>query len=81
MPTTIEDLAGMKIGVRRSSSHYETLLDIQQKVPSLQIHTAPERLGLDHLIDGIVRGEYQATVSDEHLWRGVEATTTTWLRR
>ena len=45
LPTTIEDLAGMKIGVRRSSSHYQTLLDIQQKVPSLQIHAAPEKLG------------------------------------
>ena len=71
LPTTIEDLAGMKIGVRRSSSHYETLLGIQQRVPSLQIHTAPEKLGLDHLLDGIVHGEYQATVSDEHLWRAV----------
>ena len=73
LPTTIEDLAGMKIGVRRSSSHYETLADIQQQVPSLQIHAAPEQLGLEHLLDGIVRGEYQATVADEHLWRGVES--------
>ena len=71
LPTAIEDLAGMKIGVRRSSSHYETLLDIQQRVPSLQIHTAPEKLGLELLLDGIVRGSYQATVADEHLWRGV----------
>ncbi|MCY3667803.1 MAG: transporter substrate-binding domain-containing protein [Gemmatimonadetes bacterium] len=73
LPATIEDLAGMKVGVRRSSSHYETLLDIQQQVPSLQIHTAPEKLGLEHLLDGIVRDEYQATVSDEHLWRAVES--------
>ena len=73
LPTAIEDLAGMTIGVRRSSSHYETLLDIQQQVPSLQIHTAPEKLGLEHLIDGVVRGSYQATVADEHLWRGVES--------
>ena len=73
LPTTIEDLAGMRVGVRRSSSHYETLLDIQQRVPSLQIHTASEKLGLEYLIDGIVRGEYQATVADEHLWRGVES--------
>ena len=73
LPTTIEDLAGMKIGVRRTSSHYQTLLDIQQQVPSLQIHTASEKLGLEYLIEGIARGEYQATVSDEHLWRGVES--------
>ena len=73
LPTTIEDLAGMKIGVRRSSSHYQTLLDIQQQVPSLQIYATPEQLGLEHLLDGIVRGEYQATVSDEHLWRALES--------
>ena len=71
LPATIEDLAGMKIGVRRSSSHYQTLLDIQQQVPSLRIHAAPEKLGLEHLLEGIVRGEYQATISDEHLWRAV----------
>ena len=73
LPTAIEDLAGMTIGVRRSSSHYQTLLDIQQQVPSLHIHAAPEQLGLEHLIDGIVRGQYQATISDEHLWRVVES--------
>ena len=71
LPATIEDLAGMKIGVRRSSSHYQTLLDIQQQVPSLRIHAAPEKLGLEHLLEGIVRGEYQATMSDEHLWQAV----------
>ena len=48
-------------------------MGIQQQVPSLQIHTAPEKLGLEHLLDGIVRGEYQATIADEHLWRGVES--------
>ncbi len=73
LPMAIEDLAGMKIGVRHSSSHYQTLLDIQQQVPSLHIDAAPEKLGLEHLLDGIVRGEYQATVADEHLWRVVES--------
>ena len=71
LPTAIEDLAGMQIGVRRSSSHYQTLLDIQQQVPSLRIRAAPEKLGLEHLLDGIARGSYQATVADEHLWRAV----------
>ena len=73
LPTTIEDLAGMKIGVRRTSSHYQTLADIQQQVPSLQIHAVAEQLGLEHLLEGIVHGSYQATVADEHLWRGVES--------
>ena len=71
LPTTIEDLAGMKIGVRRSSPHYQTLLALQQKVPSLQIYATSEQFGLEPLLDGLVRGEYQATIADEHLWRGV----------
>ena len=71
LPTTIADLAGMKIGVRRSSAHYQTLLALQQQVPSLQIYATSEQLGLEPLLDGLVRGEYQATVADEHLWRGV----------
>lgn len=71
LPAAIEDLAGMKIGVRRSSSHYQTLVDIQRQVPSLSIHAAPETLGLEPLVEGIVRGDYAATVADEHLWRAV----------
>ena len=71
LPAAIEDLAGMTIGVRRTSSHYQTLLGIQQQVPSLHIHAAPEKLGLEYLIEGVVRGEYQATIADAHLWRAV----------
>ncbi len=73
LPETIEDLADMEIGVRRSSSHYQTLVDLQQQVPSLRIHEAPEKLGLDLLVEGILRGDYEATVSDEHIWRGVSS--------
>ena len=71
LPAAIEDLAGMKIGVRHSSSHYQTLVDIQRQVPSLSIHAAPETLGLEPLVEGIVRGDYAATVADGHLWRTV----------
>ena len=73
LPETIADLAGMKIGVRRSSSHYQTLVDLQRQVPSLRIHEAPEKLGLDLLVEGVIRGDYAATVSDEHIWRGVSS--------
>lgn len=71
LPTAVEDLAGMEIGVRRSSSHYRTLLEIQERVPSLRIHEAPEQLGVDLLVEGVVRGDYEATVCDEHIWPGV----------
>lgn len=73
LPAAVEDLAGMEIGVRRSSSHYRTLLEIQRQVPSLRIHEAPEQLGMDLLVEGVVRGDYGATVCDEHIWRGVSS--------
>lgn len=71
LPAAIEDLAGLTVGVRRSSPHYQTLLDIQQQVPSLRLHLAAEKLGIEPLLAGIVRGEYQATVADAHSWRAV----------
>ncbi len=71
LPTAIENLAGLQVGVRASSSHYQTLLDIQQQVPSLHIRATDEKLGLEYLIDGITRGEYQATVADAHLWQAM----------
>ena len=71
LPASLEDLAGMEIGVRRSSSHYRTLLEIQRQVPSLRIHEAQEQLGIRLLVEGVLRGDYAGTVSDEHIWRGV----------
>ncbi len=68
LPETIADLAGMEISVRQSSSYYQTLVKIQQQVPSLVINTVPETLGIENLLEGVARGQYAATVSDAHLW-------------
>ena len=71
LPASFAELAGVSVGVRPSSAHYQTLRAIQQQVPSLHIHAAAETRGLEELIDGVVRGEYQATVADAHLWGAV----------
>ena len=68
LPETIADLAGMDIHVRQSSSFYQTLVDIQQQVPSLHIHAVPETLNVEDLMEGVARGKYAATVSDAHIW-------------
>ena len=70
-PETIADLAGMQISVRRSSSYYQTLVELQQQVPSLRIHTAPETLNIEKLLEGVSNGQYEATVSDAHLWQAL----------
>ena len=70
-PETIADLAGMQISVRRSSSYYQTLVELQQQVPSLRIHTVPETLNIEKLLEGVSNGQYEATVSDAHLWQAL----------
>ncbi len=71
LPETIADLGGMTISVRPSSSYYQTLVDIQQQVPSLHIHTVPDTLNTESLIEGVARGEYAATLCDAHLWHAI----------
>ncbi len=71
LPQTVADLAGMEISVRQSSSYYQTLIDVQQEVPSLRIHTVSDTLGTEDLVNGIVQGEYKATVCDAHLWHAI----------
>ena len=67
-PETIADLGGMEISVRKSSSYQRTLIELQKKVPSLRIRHVPETLNIEALLDGVARGDYEATVSDSHLW-------------
>ncbi len=71
LPEKIADLAGMAISVRQSSSYYQTLVKIQQQVPSLNIHTVPETLSIENLLEGVASGKYAATVSDAHLWHAL----------
>ena len=71
LPATVADLAGMEVSVRRSSSYYQTLVQLQQKVPSLRIHTVAETLNIEGLLRGVADGTYTATVSDAHLWHAL----------
>lgn len=73
LPRTVDDLAGMEISVRRSSSYYQTLIDLRRQIPSLRIRTVPETLNIESLLDGVARGEYDATVSDSHLWHALSS--------
>ena len=70
-PETIADLAGMEVSVRRSSSYYRTLVELRQQVPSLRIRTVPETLNIERLLEGVSNGQYEATVSDAHLWQAL----------
>ena len=71
LPATEADLAGMEVSVRRSSSYYQTLVQLQQQVPSLRIHTVEETLNIEGLLRGVADGTYAATVADAHLWHAL----------
>ena len=73
LPRKIDDLAGKEISVRRSSSYYQTLVNLQRQVPSLRIRTVPETQNIEALLDGVASGEYQATLSDSHLWHALSS--------
>jgi len=73
LPQTVDDLAGMEISVRRSSSYYQTLVNLRRQVPSLRIRAVPETLNIEALLDGVASGEYEATLSDSHLWHALSS--------
>ena len=73
LPGTVDDLAGMEISVRKSSSYYETLVELQKQVPSLRINTVEETLNIEGILTGVAGGQYEATVADAHLWNALSS--------
>ena len=72
VPDSLGDLADMEISVRESSAYYQTLLALQKQVPDLRINIVPETMLTESIIDGVARGEFEATVCDNNLWHAVE---------
>ena len=72
VPDSLGDLAGMEISVRKSSAYYQTLLELQKQVPDLRINLVPETMLTESIIDGVARGDFEATVCDNNLWYAVE---------
>ena len=71
---TIDDLAGTEISVRRSSSYYQTLVNLQAAGAD---PANPDRTGNSEHRSTTgrrrQRGEYQATLSDSHLWHALSS--------
>lgn len=63
----VEDLAGKRIHVRRSSAYYETLVALKPLVGDFEIVEEPEDVETEELIDRVGRGEIPFTVADSHI--------------
>jgi len=78
-PNTIEELAGRKVFVRKSSSYYDSLRALNKKLqesgkPVVQIIAADENLETEDILELVNTGLIDVTVSDSHLasiWSGV----------
>ncbi len=65
--TDITQLAGRSVYVRKSSSYWNTLQDIQQQVVELNIVTVPEEMETETIIQQVIEGRYDLTVADTHV--------------
>jgi len=62
-------LVGRKLAIRRSSSFWETALELQREHPGIRIVEAPERMETDELLDNVARGDFDLTLADSNLTR------------
>ncbi len=77
----IEDLAGLRIFVRKSSSYYESLLALNKKLKesgkqAVRIIAADESLETEDILELVNAGAIELTVCDSHLaniWAGVHS--------
>jgi membrane-bound lytic murein transglycosylase F len=65
--TSIEDLNGMSVHVRRSSTYWDDLQALLDDGADLRIIEAPEDAETEELIAKVAAGEIEATVADGHL--------------
>lgn len=63
----IEDLAGRRIGVRRSSSFWETVQALRERVPGLEVEPLRDDVDTEEALYRVAAGELDLTVADSNL--------------
>jgi membrane-bound lytic murein transglycosylase MltF len=77
--SSVDDLAGKEVFVRKSSSYYQSLLALSDRLkaagkPAVDIRAAPENLADDDLLEMVNGGLIKITVVDNYLadfWKSV----------
>ncbi|MEW6996434.1 transporter substrate-binding domain-containing protein [Colwelliaceae bacterium BS250] len=64
---TVEDLKFRNISVRKSSSYWQTVKDLQTLIPEIVLTPAPEDYDTERVIEGVATGEFDITIADNHL--------------
>ncbi|TRX56357.1 transporter substrate-binding domain-containing protein [Thalassomonas sp. M1454] len=64
---SVEDLKYRNITVRKSSSYWNTIKDLQTLIPEIVLTAAPEEYDTERIIAGVASGEFDLTIADNHL--------------
>ncbi|MGM0587330.1 MAG: transglycosylase SLT domain-containing protein [Bacteroidota bacterium] len=72
LPQTLEELQGTPISVRRNSSYYFRLIEMEQKYGyDFDINLVPDDMDTEALLTRVQRGEYLATIADNNMYQAV----------
>jgi len=61
---TMENLEGMRIGVQKSEVYWQTVQKLQNQYKQLQTIIVPDKMTPDELLDFMIQGDYETTISD-----------------
>lgn len=64
---SVDDLAGRRIHIRRSSSFWSTVDELRIRQPTLIVEVVPEDVETEEILHRVARGEYDLTVADSNL--------------
>lgn len=67
-PESITDLAGIPITIRRNSSYFLELKELQNEGFDIQINLVPEEMDTETLLFQVANGTYVATVADDNIF-------------
>jgi membrane-bound lytic murein transglycosylase F len=68
----VEDLKEKTVHVRKSSSYYETLKDLNDKVKGIKVARLPEEIETEEILRGVEEGEWEITVTDSNILEVVQ---------
>ncbi|MFQ5938252.1 MAG: transporter substrate-binding domain-containing protein, partial [Acidiferrobacterales bacterium] len=67
------DLAGRRVALRRSSSHWATMEALRKKYPKIGVEEVPEEIDSEAILLRVASGDYDVAVADSNLVRQVLA--------
>lgn len=70
-PGTYRELEerGIPISVRRNSSYYNRLLELQDQGYNIPVNLAPDDMDTESMLFELMQGTYQATIADDNIYQ------------